>query len=152
MNIPVPWILWVWHVMLKKSHFWLNIRVLRVQSMKGQDVCELFCRRTLQYCIWYWILPWIFWPYKNEKSGLFCYKVEASTSSIEVSPPRWSLMVSGWFSFDGWNKPTYDPYIYIHIYTCSICILYVLVYIQGCIQIYIVMDVYSYIDGYIWFL
>ena len=70
----------------------------------------------------------------------------------------WSIAAQmiGWFSFDGWNKPTYDPYIYIylyiHIYTCSICILYVLVYIQGCIQIYIVMDVYSYIDGYIWFL
>ena len=79
---------------------------------------KLFCRRTLQYCIWYWILPWIFWRYKNEKSGLFCYKVEASTSSIEISPPRWSLMVSEWFSFDGWNKPTYDPYIYMY-YICT---------------------------------
>ena len=54
-----------------------------------------------------------------------------------------------WWWVSGFLLMGETSLLMIHIY---ICIIYVLVYIQGCIQIYIymLMDVYSYIDGYIY--
>ena len=88
----------------KNSCFWLNIRFYIFYQRRAVLFLNLFCWRTVQYCI---------------RSFPGFLAVQTSMKRVAFSATKWKLPQAA-FKYrrpdaHGWSKPTSDPYIY----TCS---------------------------------